>query len=206
MPLPQKVIEQLGREPQRIPGWAGQIVMFSGTIFFLSLVIYFGLAYGYKAYLGVSLKNLQDQIKIFSQKVPEEDQKKIISFYSQISNLKTVLNNHVFSSQLFSWLENNTQVNVYYDKFNLNVMNNKLVLVGIAKTMDDVNQELAIFQSRGEVSKVTVGNISSVSGAWRFEVTLTFTPGYFNRSSTASGAGASPANVATDNVTSTKQQ
>lgn len=181
MALPQKVIEQLGREPSRTPGWAGQILMFSGTIFFISLVIYFGLNFGYKTYLNSTVKKLQDQVATFSQQISVEDQKKIISFYSQISNLKTALTNHVFSSQLFSWLEKNTQVNVFFDKFNLNVANNQLSLSGVAKTMDDVNQQLVIFQSQENVSKLALGSVNFTGGIWRFETVLSFHPGYFSR-------------------------
>ena len=155
--------------------------MFSGTIFFISLVIYFGLTFGYKAYLNSSIAKLHDQTEAFSQQVPEGDQKKIINFYSQISNLKTVLASHVFSSQLFGWLEKNTQVNVYYDKFNLNVLNGQLPLSGIGKTMDDINQQLAIFQSHKDITKITLGNVNFSGGLWHFDVTLTFRPGYFSR-------------------------
>ena len=192
MALPEKIVDQLGHDPLRTPGWAGQILMFSGTIFFISLVIYLGLDFGYKAYLNSSLKTLQDQLQTFSQQVPVEDQKKIISFYSQISNLKTVLANHVFSSQLFGWLEKNTQVNVSYDKFNLNTTNNQLSLSGTAKTMDDVNQQMVIFQSQENVSKIALGNIGFTGGVWRFETTLSFQPGYFGRSNV--GSSASPNN------------
>lgn len=185
MALPQKIIDQLGREPSATPGWTGQILMFSGTLFFISLVIYFGIDFGYRSYVTSQVKKLKDQVQAFSEQVPVEDQKKIIDFYSQTSNLKTVLSSHIFSSQLLSWLERNSQINVTYDKFNLNIGNNQVILGGSAKTMDDINQQFIVFQSQKEVSKVAIGNINFSGNLWRFEVTLTFAPGYFNRSNTS---------------------
>lgn len=185
MALPQKVIDQLGREPSATPGWAGQILMFSGTIFFISIVIYLGLDFGYKSYLSSQVKKLKDQVQAFSEQVPVEDQKKIIDFYSQTSNLKTVLANHIFSSQLLRWLERNSQINVTYDKFNLNVGNSQVTLGGSSKTMDDINQQLIVFQAQQEVSKVAIGNINFSNNLWHFEATLTFVPGYFGRSNTS---------------------
>ena len=58
MALPQKVLEQLGREPPKTPGWAGQFLMFSSTIFFVSLVVYIGLVFGYRPYITSEVKKL----------------------------------------------------------------------------------------------------------------------------------------------------
>lgn len=204
MALPQKVIEQLGREPQSTPGWAGHVLMFSGTIFFLSLVIYFGLAFGYSNYLNTTLKTLQDQTQAFAQQVSVADQKNIVDFYSQVSNLKIILAAHVFSSQLFAWLEKNSQINVTYSSFNLNASNSQLILGGDAKTMDDLNQQLAIFGSQPEVGKVILGSMNFSNGAWHFEVTLRFVPGYFNPAVIAPASlGAASSSVEGASVTTT---
>jgi len=186
MPLPQKVIEQLGREPPKTPGWSGQLLMFSSTIFLLSLVIYFGITFGYKAYLSSDLKKAEDEKQQLSQQVPVEEQAKIVSFYSQVVNLQSVLSAHVYSSQLFDWLEKNTQANVYFNRFTLGIANNQMTLGGVGKTMDDVNQQFVIFQSRPEIKRMNVTNVSFGAGLWQFDASLFFEPGYFRRSSTVS--------------------
>src|SRR3989304_3721474 len=126
MALPQKVLEQLGREPPKTPGWAGQFLMFSGTLFFIAAFVYLGLVFGYRPYLASEVRKLQDQINIFIQQIPLEEQNKIINFYSQLLNLRSLLDNHAISSQLFDWLEQNTQVNVYYDRFDVNLRTGEL--------------------------------------------------------------------------------
>lgn len=181
MALPQKVIAQLSREPPKTPGWSGQLMMFSSTIFFISLLIYLGLTFGYQPYLRSEADKLQDQIQAFSQQIPLEEQEKIIDFYSQLINLQTVLANHVFTSQTFEWMENNTQANVYYEKFDLNPTTNKLSLGGIAKTMEDVNQQFAIFANNPAIQRMSISNVTFSSGFWQFNVNLFFEPGYFQQ-------------------------
>lgn len=178
MPLPQKVIEQLSREPPRTPGWSSDLLIFSSTIFLISLFIYFGLVYGYRNYLNSEVKTLHDQIQTFGQQVSLEEQTKIINFYSQITNIKSLLLNHIFSSQLLSWLESNTQTNVYWSKFNLDTAGNKLSLIGQARSMNDVVQQLAIFESKSEPKKADVRNVTYLNGLWQFDVALIFDPSF----------------------------
>ncbi|MEK7195196.1 MAG: hypothetical protein AAB655_00710 [Patescibacteria group bacterium] len=180
MPLPQKVIEQLGREPPKTPGWSGRLLMFSGLIFFLSLFIYLGLVFGYKTYLNSEVRKLDDQVQKFSQQIPLEEQVKIINFYSQLVNIKSLLAKHVYGSSIFSWLEKNTQFNVYYRDFGLDTSASSLHLSGSAKTMDDVIQQIAIFQSRPEIGKVSVSSVSFSEGAWIFDVSIIFDPDFFH--------------------------
>jgi hypothetical protein len=59
MPLPEKVIEQLGQEPSGTQGWATGAIFFSFGILFLSVAIYFGLTLGYAPYLQGQLKDTQ---------------------------------------------------------------------------------------------------------------------------------------------------
>jgi len=182
MPLPEKVIEQLGREPAKTPGWSFGLIMFSGTILFIVVVIYVGLVFGYEPYLSTQVSAKQDQITQLSQSISADDQAKLINFYSQISNLKTLLRNHVSGSQLFSWIEKNTQAKVYYQSFGL-APGNLLTLSAVAPTQADVDQQIAIFEASPEVTKVSVSSVATApSGGILFNVTLLLSPTIFSRS------------------------
>lgn len=181
MALPQKVLDQLSREPPRTPGWAWQFLMFGSAVFFIALLVYVGLVFGYKPFLSSQLKKTQDKIQAFGQQIPVEEQAKIVNFYSQIVNLKSLIEKHVFTSLLFEWLEKNTQGNVYFEKMDLNTVNSRAILNGVAKNIEDVTQQIAIFESRPEVERVGVGTVNFSAGAWRFGTTLYFSRGYFLR-------------------------
>ncbi|MBU6500336.1 MAG: hypothetical protein KGJ89_00705 [Patescibacteria group bacterium] len=182
MPLPQKALEQIGREPPKTPGWSRQLLMFSSTVFIFSLLIYFGLAFGYKSYLNTQVQQLQDQIQAFGQQIPLDQQAKIIQFYSQLANLKKLLDNHTISSRIFSWLSKNTQTNVYWTSFSLDSQGGQVSLSGTAKSVADVGQQLAIFQSLPELTSMETNGVSGSGNNWQFSVDLKFIGGYFSAS------------------------
>ena len=184
MPLPEKVIEQLGREPSHSQGWALSALFFSGSILFLTVAVYFGLTLGYQPYLQSQLVSVKNQVDTLGKSVSASDQSQLIDFYSQIANLQTLLQQHVLSSQFFSWLEQNTEANVYYRSLALSGRD-QITLSGVATSEADVNQQVAIFENSPEVSSVTVSNVAAPSllgGGWTFSVTLIMNPSVFSAS------------------------
>lgn len=183
MPLPQKVIEQLGREPPKTSGWAPGALLFSGGLLFIAVMIYAGLVYGYEPYLTSDITNTQNQINTLSNSISATDQTQLIDFYSQLSNLQTLLQGHVLSSQFFTWLEKNTEANVYYQSFAL-ASGNQVTMTGDAASEADVNQQVSIFENSPEVQSVAVSSVSSVDGStdWKFTVTLTMAESIFLQS------------------------
>ncbi len=179
MALPQKVIEQLGREPARTPGWSGQVLMFTSTLFFIALFVYAGIIFGYKPYLNASIKKLNDQINTFAQQIPQGQQKDIIHFYSQLANVKKILDGHIFTSPFFGWLEKNVNPNVYFTSVNITMSNHQVVLNGLGKTLDDVTAQLELFRQAPEVAKLAVGGVTVTSKGITFDTTLTFAPSFF---------------------------
>jgi len=183
MALPEKVIEQLGRESPKTPGWAYGAMLFGGGIFFLAVVIYAGLTFGYQPYLASALSKTQAQVGVLSNSISPSDQTQLISFYSQISNLQSLLQNHVMATQFFTWLENNTEANVYYQQFSFQSQDMVNLSVSAA-TEADVNQQIAIFENSPEevvsVSVPSVGapTLGSKTG-WTFNATLTLQPSVF---------------------------
>ena len=186
MPLPEKVIEQLGREPSTgTQGWAVGALLFSGGMLFLTLVIYFGLTLGYEPYLQSQLSSTTDKVNALDQSISTGDQAQLINFYSQIANLQALLKSHTLSSQLFSWLEANTEANVYYQSFALS-SGDQVTLLGAASSEADINQQIAIFENSPQVSSVSVSNVSApqlLGGGWTFNATLVMNPSVFLSSS-----------------------
>jgi hypothetical protein len=182
MPLPEKVIEQLGREPSGTQGWAVGALLFSGGIFFLAIVIYAGLAFGYAPYLQSQLTATQNQVNALGNSISTSDQTQLIDFYSQITNLQSLLSNHVLSSQLLTWLETNTEANVYYQTLAL-TSGGSVALTGSAVAESDINQQVSIFENSPEVSSVSVSKVAApqpgTNSEWTFNVTLIMNPSVF---------------------------
>ncbi len=183
MALPEQIVERLGREPVHTPGWSSRLLMFSGTIFFISLALYIGIVFGYKPYLEKQVANFDGQIKSFDQKIPQEEQSKLISFYSQMSNIQGVFRSHITSSKFFEWLEKNTETNVYYTRLNLVSFSGQVSLAGVSKTVEDFSKQLIVFQNNSLVQRVAVNSFNvSPSNLWQFDITLYLTSGALNQS------------------------
>lgn len=184
MALPQQVIDRLTRESPETPGWSWGILTFSGGILAVALAIYAGLAFGYEPYLDSQIAQVNTQIAALAKSISPDDQARFASFYSEVANVKATLGNHVTFSRFLSWLEENTEANVYYTHFAFSG-GNQIVLSGSAKSEADVNQQVAIFEAAPEVKAVNLSSVtlSATNGEWQFNAVLTMDPSQVLRSS-----------------------
>ena len=177
MPLPQQVIEQLSHEQTKTPGWSSGILLFSGTILVMILAIYVGLIFGYEPYLQGTIQQTQDQMNALSQSISSSDQAQLLTYYSQVVNLRSLVVNHVLFSQFLTWLEKNTEANIYYTNLDFTSGNNVSLTV-FGKTQADVNQQIKLFESSPQVKGVSVDSIlfSPSVALWTFNATLIVQP------------------------------
>ena len=174
MPLPQKVIDRLTQESPATSGWSKQLLMFSGALLTISLIVYCGIHFSYKPYLESQKREMDSQIQQFSQAISESQQQKIVAFYSQLVNLRSILKNRSSVLPFFSWLERNTQANVYYDKLSFDVATGGLSLGVVAKSLADAEEQLKIFEEMPDAKSTVVGSVAAdSSGLWKFNITLT---------------------------------
>lgn len=193
MPLPQKVIEQLGRAPARTPGWSGRILMMSSTIFFIVLGIYVGIAFGMTPYVEGEINTLKRTSETASNAVTDDDRFKIQVFHSQIANIKTLLDQHATFLRFLEWLERNTQENVAYNRLEIKLADRKAVFGGAAKSVKDFVDQAHRYEDDPDVESVQVRSISvSERNGWLFDATLTFHPDFFKQSAVPVSAPSVP--------------
>ncbi len=183
MALPINSVEQLSRRPSdaRSPGWFGQLLMFSTTMFLLSIGIYGGMKFGYQTYLKAQNEEKKKEIAAFAVQIPVDQQDKLIAFYSQLQNLNGVLDKHITTAQVFPWLESATLSSVFFSHMTVNTASGQIALSGAARSLADFSQQLKIFQDKtSDVSRVTFSNVNVNSkGLWQFDVTLFMKPAFF---------------------------
>ncbi|MEK7608833.1 MAG: hypothetical protein AAB495_04610 [Patescibacteria group bacterium] len=190
MALPSQAIEKLVRDPGQSPGGYRQLLLLSGTLFFLALVVYLGLKFGYKPYLDSSVSKLDAQIQKFGQEISKEEQDRITAFYSQLVNLRSLLSSRVAATPAFEVLEHNALPGVYFTKASLNALTGEFALTGIAKTIEEVSRQTGVFERDPNVARVNFSNVSSVSGVegWQFTMSIFLKPDTLRPSSVSSGA------------------
>jgi hypothetical protein len=188
MALPQSVINQLSNEPAETQGWFSGVIVFSTIILLVSIGIYFGMTLGYEPYLNNKINSVQGQITSLSQSIPSGNEAQLLTFYSQISNLQSLLANHVTFSRFLAWLQQNTQSDISYTQLSFTSdSGDEVSLSATALTETDVNQQIAIFESSPEVKSLSITNVGSagVNGALAFSVSLILNPDLFTATPTS---------------------
>lgn len=202
MALPTQEIEKLAKSQTGEQGSYRQLLMLAGTLLFISVVLYLGLTFGYSPYVESQIVSVAEQSRALDAKVPKEKQDQLIAFYSQISNLSTLLNKHPNTVKIFGWLEANTQPNIYFSKLSFNLATYQLSLIGVGKTPLDIAEQVNIFEKTSEASRVNFNNIISMTGGgWQFNLSIFLDP-KFIAAAGSTVAGTIPVVTPTTNATS----
>jgi len=158
-------------------GLPWRILLFSGIVFAMSIFVFFGLRFGYASYLDSRSENLDERIQELASRVSQEDQQDLISFYSQIINLRTVLDRHHFVVKTFDYLEKYVLPSVTYTGAKVSMNGTSIVLSGEANTMQDLIEQLSVFDTAPEFEgKAIIDQLSFNGERVGFGVTLQIKP------------------------------
>lgn len=170
--------EQFVRE--QIPvGLPWHMLIFMVFLLGFSIFIYFGLRTGYESYLNSREASLDKKIEALTKQVSKEEQKNFIGFYSQLVNLKKVLQTHGFAGNIYSFLERNTMPLVYYYEANFLREEGTLELKGRANSLETLVNQLSVYDKANELEKVVLNQMSFEGTEVGFEVVLTFKKDFF---------------------------
>ncbi len=180
---PKSLNEQFVSEPVVI-GLPWRLLVFSIVLFAFSILIYFGMNIGYESYLNSKASGLDSQLNQLSNSVSQKDQQQFVGFYSQIVNLKTVLGQHIFSENIFPFLEKNTIPQVFYTEAKFDGTSNGLEIDGEAASLQVLAQQLAQFEKAPELQTAILKSTNfnqNQSGAIDFVISLTFQADFLSK-------------------------
>lgn len=183
LPQQQPTYAQVVERAPRSPAWFGQLMAFAVTLLVLVIVVFFGITFGYRPYLTNKVEALDAEIADFSRRVPADEQANILTFYSQLANLKTVLGKHTATPAFLRWVEEGTVQSVRMTKVAMNTSSRQIQITGIARTPTDVALQVAAFQQRPGIERVDFRNSQVVAGGVQFDVVLTVVQGFFTAAS-----------------------
>jgi len=187
MPYQSVLEEQLKKGEYLSIGWPWRLFVFTLIIFFLLVFIYFGVTLGLKPYLKSQIRNSEQKISDLNQSVDESQQKQLLGFYSQLVNIKDIINSRKTISQIFDFIEKNTYQTVGYNILNFNLADREAKIGGLAPDYETLTKEIALFEKSESVEKVMLENssigesIKSKADGVRFTLRLIFKPGFFNQ-------------------------
>jgi hypothetical protein len=175
---PKSLNEQFVAEPISV-GLPWRLLVFSIVLFALSIMIYFGMSIGYESYLNSRSAELDKQLDQLSNSISQKDQQQFVGFYSQIVNLKTVLNQHIFSANVFPFLEKNTIPQTFYTEAKFDGPSYNLELQGRTSSLQTLAQQLAQFEKSAELQTAILKSTSfNQAGTVDFVLSLDFRPEY----------------------------
>ncbi|MFA4999126.1 MAG: hypothetical protein WC519_00025 [Parcubacteria group bacterium] len=153
---------------------------FSAVIFGLSLIIYAGLAFGYKPFVSASIKSAEARIAELDKVAPQgEAEAEFIQFYSQLTNIKSLLSSHIGITSFLNTLSANTMPNVGFSGATINVTGRMVNMTGFADTFETLAGQLAAYENVQNLRKVTLSNARVADNVIRFELRLDAFPDLF---------------------------
>jgi len=169
--------------PETLPvGWPWRLFSFSAILFALALFSFFGLEYGYVPYLDKEIKKQDQLLAELNNSIPSEQRDSFVLFYSQLSNLKNVLNGHLSASGVFAQiLEKDTHPKVYFSTAGLSVPERKLVIEGFAASYGVLSEQLAAFDKDPLIERYLLEQSQYSDGLVQFKVDLTLATKVFKR-------------------------
>ena len=177
MPQYAKNITEQFMEPEKLPvGWPWRLFLFSLVFFALVLFIYFGMIWGYQPYLKSERQSFDKKITEIGGAVSETDRANFVNFYSQLVNLQSLLNNHIKGSNIYTFLEKNTNQGIYYEGASLSVTEHFLRLEGVARSYDNLVQQLVAFEQTPEIEKTILEDSQTAEKGIRFSLQIIFKP------------------------------
>ncbi|MBI1839158.1 MAG: hypothetical protein HYR95_02615 [Candidatus Colwellbacteria bacterium] len=152
--------------------WPWRMLVFSFIVFIASLLVYFGLRFGYKPFIEKSIAGTDAELNKLSLGIQSADQKNFINFYSQIANLKSVLGAHVTTSNLLPLLESVTHQKVVYASTNLSVPDRSLRIDGFAESYEVLSAQLALYKKASWVESVALDSSSAAEKNVKFSARI----------------------------------
>ncbi len=164
-------------------GWLWNIFVFSIVIFGSIALLYAGMEFGYKSFLGSQLETLQNQVEEKKNQINSENQNRLGEFYSQIYNLNKILLNHPLTSIVFKILEENTNVKISYTTFTYNssLSSTDIQLGGSAPSLEIIARQLLAYKRLPQVKSVTLSSTQLEKEFYKFNLKIVLEQDYFNK-------------------------
>lgn len=177
MQYTKSILEEQLKAGERLPvGWPWRLLVFTAIIFGSTILIYFGMIFGYKPYLNSKMKGLDKEIANLTASIGEEQQKNLADFYSQLVNVRNLLVNHPTVSKFFDFLEKNTYQQVNFSSLSLSLAEKNLRLEGNASDYRILVQQLELFRQAPEINSIFLDSLQLREGSISFSIRLVFKP------------------------------
>lgn len=132
--LPKEYAIQVAPTPKGL-----RIFVAFSYLFLFAVLIGWGGLYFYKLQISDQINKIEEEIegiKSTSLKGRDEEVKKIKEASDKLDDFRDILNDHIYTTNIFKQLESFTLKTVYFNKFDLDVKKGALALSGITDSYE----------------------------------------------------------------------
>lgn len=141
----------------------------------LLVAVYIGLK-SYKTSLGRKLKNINNEIEAIKKEKATALKGEIDAFQKKVSSLKILLDNHLYWTNLFQFIQDITLPKTQFTNFQANVENYQLALDGVTPTLASLAQQLKFLKESKLLEEVKLTNLSLEEEGVKFGLSLKISP------------------------------
>jgi hypothetical protein len=153
------MVEIVPKPKEEVSIWL-KILFYFSLIVLIGVILAFLILFGFYRKSEIYLKNLESKIYQLKTEPIRNLEGKLKETKKKIEDYSTILNQHIFASKFFKFLESNTHPKVSFSKMDLDVLNSKVSLSGFTESFTTLNQQIQIFEKSEEVKKINLTNIS----------------------------------------------
>jgi len=158
-------------------------LIFSAVILGLALMIYAGLRFGYKPFILSSTENAENRIAELERITPKEEaEKEFIQFYSQLTNIRSLLGSHIAATPFFAVLETNTMENIGFSDMTIDIVDRTASMSGFAESYEILARQIAIYENMPSIERVVLTSARRVDNIVNFELRMALTSDLFKLS------------------------
>lgn len=180
--MPEPVKSLISRERPSAPSrfaYQSTVLFFNAVLvlFVVSLVVLGGLLF-YKGSLNSSRQSWMDEVKKEEDKFNEMGGiGNLVDLSNALNATRELVSSHVFSSNVFFFLQETTHPRVRFVNFSFSREGKKVDLSGEGVSYRTVSEQISIFESSSQVERVDFGGLSlGDKGLVNFKVAIFFKP------------------------------
>ncbi len=150
--------------------------------FFVGSIILMGGLFLFYRYQSTALSDLQAQQKAIEDDLRPELVNRLVFVDSLLSQVKTLLRSHVYTSNIFVFLENTVHSNAVVGNVTLAVDASKFDVIVTVPSYNVFAEQVRLFESSPFVERISFGSPQIGDRGIAFNVTLAVKPAIFQKS------------------------
>ena len=180
MPYTQSALQtELSRQREAAAGWPWRLMTLSIIVLLAVVAVYLGMRFGFEeAYLKGALADEEATYAATFKSVSPEDQKRVFDFYSQLSNIDTLLKKQGKVTPYAVIIEQNTLNAITFSNLDIKTSDTAIVavIVGRTATYSSIVQQLGLFKAAPDVSDVKLlgARFVNPTDGINFSIQITF--------------------------------